>query len=325
MVALAGRSAAASSPGDRAAARQHSSQAEALKKHGQLAEACKHLEESQRLDPQLPTLMELAECREQLGKLVEAQGLWALARDRATHDEKPQSKARAEARLAAVQKRVAELTLQLAPSAPAGAQVLCDDVPLEPASLAGALPMDPGDHVIVVKLAGHDDAKYAVKLLDGDKQMLAIAAGPASGARSAAPLPPPSAPPPAPPAPVTPLPSPKVAAEPASPTAPLATGFWTGPRTAGVVMGSAGIVGIGLGSVLCVIGKRDADRRGSTFDERLAFGGISLATGGVLLLTSVVLFASAPSEEAQPHARMTVSPTLLVARSEAVLGAAGEF
>jgi len=331
LAALAGASAAgAASPGDRAAARQHVSQAEELlKKKGHLAEACQHLQEGERLDPQLPTLMELAECTEQLGKLVEAQEQWTLARDRAKHEEKPQSRARAEARLAALQKRVAHLTLQLAPTAPVGAQVLRDDEPLEPASLSGALPMDPGDHMIVVKVAGHDDAKYAVKLADGDNQTLAITAGPATGARTAAALPPSSSPPaPAPPSPapaVLPSLAPNPAAEPAQQSAPVATGWWTGPRTAAVISGSAGIVGIGAGSTLYVVGKHDADKRASSVDARLSLGGMSIAAGGVLLVTALVLFASAPSDETHQHAKRTVTPTLLVARSAAVLGAAGEF
>jgi len=63
----------AASPENRAAAQKHFNQAQALKKQGQLAEACKHLEEVERLDPKLPTLIELAECSEQAGRLVEAQ------------------------------------------------------------------------------------------------------------------------------------------------------------------------------------------------------------------------------------------------------------
>ena len=48
VTALSGRSAAgAGSAGDRAAARQHLSQAEELKKHGRLAEACKQVEEGE--------------------------------------------------------------------------------------------------------------------------------------------------------------------------------------------------------------------------------------------------------------------------------------
>jgi hypothetical protein len=309
----------AASPADRAAARQHWNQAEELKKKGKLAEACKHLEEVERLDPKLPTLMELAECSERLGDLVAAQAQWSVARDRAKHDEKPQSRARAEARLASIEKRVARLTLQLA-SAPAGAQVLRDDVPLEPASLAGALPMNPGDHVIVVRLAGHDDAKYAVKLAPGDNQTLAIAPGPATTAQSA------SSPPPSPPAPAAPaaplapastLPATN-AAEPSKQAAQPPTGWWSGQRTAGVIFGAAGIVAIGAGSALCIVGKND--------DRQLVLGAISLASGGVLLLSGAVLLASAPSsDETPPQARITIMPTLLVARSGTMLGAAGAF
>jgi hypothetical protein len=223
---------------------------------------------------------------------------------------------------------VAHLTLQLASTAPAGAQVLRDDQPLEPASLSSALPMDPGDHVIVVKVAGHDDAKYAVKLADGDNQTLAIAAGPATGARTAAPAPPPSSSPAAPPSPsptVLPSASPNAAAEPTQQGAPPQASFWTGPRTAAVISGSAGIVGIGVGSALYVVAKHDDDKRASSVDARLSLGGMSIAAGGVLLVTALVLFASAPSDETHQHAKSTVTPTLLVARSAAVLGAAGEF
>jgi hypothetical protein len=320
VAALTGASTAgAASPEDRAAARRHSSQAEKLKKRGQLAEACQELEQVERLDPKLPTLIELAECTEQLGKLVEAQAWWALARDRAKRDEKPQSKAKAEARLVATQKRVARLTLQLAANAPAGVQVLSDDAVLDATSLGSAQPMNPGEHVIVVKAAGHDDAKYSVKLADGDNQTLAIAAGPATAARA------PSAPAPA--APVVPAapPAPTVVAAPTNvmPTAPQdappATGWWSEQRTAGVIFGSAGVVALGAGSALCIGAKGDVS------DRRLTGGAISLAAGGVLFLSGVVLLVSAPSTEAAQRARLSVTPTLHLARDATVLGAAGAF
>ena len=179
-VALAVSSVAhAATPEDRAAAREHLTQAQDLKKQGQLAEAIPHFAESQRLDPKLSTALDLADCAELAGKLVEAQAYWAAARDQAKREEKPQSRARAEQRLAAVEKRVAHLSLQLAANAPAGTQVLRDDIPLDQASLGNAQALNPGDHVVVVKATGHDDATYPVKLTEGDNQTLAIAAGPA--------------------------------------------------------------------------------------------------------------------------------------------------
>jgi hypothetical protein len=311
---LASASAAsAASAENRAAARKHLGQAEELRKRGKLAEACGHLEEVERLDPKLPTLLELAECTEKLGKMVEAQAWWSLARDRAKRDEKPQSRERAEARLAAVQKRVARLTLQLAAGVPAGAQVLLDDVPLEPASLGGALPMNPGDHVVLVKLAGHEDAKYAVKLAAGENQTLPIAPGPAAAPRAA-----PVAAAPPPPA-VAPSPPPPVASAPPQAAAPAPAGWWSGPRTAGVIAGLVGVAAIGGGSALVA-----ASNGGSSVDSRLSLGAVSIVSGGVLLLSGVVLLASTPSDGAQ-HAGVTVTPTLLVARNATVLGAVGEF
>lgn len=302
-------------PEGRASARQHLSRAEELKKQGKLAEACAELQEVERLDSKLPTLLDLAECTESLGKLIEAQAHWALARDRAKHDEKPQSRSRAEARLAAVQKRVPHLTLQLAASVPAGAQVLVDDVAVESASLANALPINPGDHVVLVKVSGHDDAKYNVKLAEGANQSLSVAAGPASGSQAS---------PAAAPAPVTSTPALAPALPPASANAPPpgqpAAGWWTAPRKAGVIFGSLGLVAIGAGSALVASGDS-----GGHVDQPATLGGISIVTGGAMFISGLVLLASAPREDAPQRARLLVTPTLVLAQNATLLGAAGEF
>lgn len=307
--ALAGASPAhAASTEDRAAARQELTQAQDLKKQGQLADALSHFEESQRLDPKLPTLMELADCAEQLGKLVEARDYWAAARDLAKHDEKPQSRARAEQRLAAVEQRVPQLTLQLAADAPSGAQVLRDDVVLEPATLGAALALNPGDHVIKVKLTGHDDATYPVKLAEGDHQTLPITAGPLTAA---------AAPPPPPP--------PKVVAQPVKQEVEVSSSSWSGQRTLGIVAGATGVVGIGLGSAFWFVGYRDGNSLGPTADQQLLAGQILVISGGALLVTGAILFATAPSGEASQSAGLPITPTLTVARGGTLLGAAGRF
>jgi hypothetical protein len=316
----------AASPENRAAAQKHQGQAQQLKKQGRLADACQHLAEAERLDPKLPTLIELAECSEQSGNLIDAEAQWTMARDRAKHDEKPQSRSRAETRLAAVQKRIAHLTLQLAPNAPAGAQVLRDDVPLETASLGGPLPMNPGDHVIVVKLAGHEDAKYPLKLADGDNQSLPITVGPVAGAQAARP----AAAMEAAPAPSASLPLLSPLAATAAPPAgkqdaPAPTGWWSKERKFGAILGVVGVAGLGAGSALCVIGSHDADKKGSIVNQSLSLGAMSAAVGGVLFVSGIVLFASSPSEEAAQHARITVTPTLLVTHQVGVLGASGQF
>ena len=306
--ALAASSAAhAGSAEDRASAREHLTQAQDLKKQGKLAEALPHFEEVERLDPKLPTLMDLADCEEQLGKLVEAQAHWAAARDRAKHDERPQSKARAEERLAAVEKRLAHLTLLLAADTPAGAQVFRDDVLVEQGSLGSAVVANPGDHQVVVKVPAHEDAKYAVKLADGDNQTLSITAGRSTAAQAPPPPPPP----------------PKVAVQPT--TQDVSAGSGSGRRTFGLILGAGGIVGVGAGSFLWSTGYRNGNSLGPTADQQLLAGQILVISGGALLVTGIVLFATAPSGEAPKTARLSITPTLALGHHATVLGATGEF
>jgi hypothetical protein len=298
----------AASEQDRRTAQQELAQAQTLKKEGKLQEALSHLEESQRLDPKLPTLMELADCAEQLGKLVEAQAHWTAARDQAKKEEKPQSRQKATDRLAGVEKRVARLTLQLASDAPADAQVSLDGAPLDRATLGTALAANPGEHVIVVKAAGRDDATFPVKLAEGDNQTLSVAPTP-----KAAPPPPPPPPPKAPP--------PRAAEQ---DSASLSLNSGSSQRTIGLVVGAVGVVGAGVGAGFWAVGYRDRGRLGFTADRQMLFGQVSVIAGGALLATGVVLFVTAPSVETKT-ARLPVVPTLSVARDSTVLGAAGEF
>jgi hypothetical protein len=298
----------AASEQDRRAAGDELTQARDLKQKGQLAEALPHFQESQRLDPKLVTLLELAECEEQLGQLVDAQAHFAAARDQAKHDEKPQSRQRAEQHLAAIDKRVAHLTLTLAADAPAGTQVFRDDAPVDAASLGTAQPSAPGDHIVVVKAPGHDDAKYPIKLAEGDNQTVPVTAGPAT----AAPPPPPPPPKPAPVAAVS--------------TQDLASsGSGSTQRTLGIVAGSVGIVGLAGGGALWYVGYRDSNSLGPTAGQQLLLGQISVIAGGALLVTGIVLLATAPSAGPPKNARLRVTPTLSVGQNATVLGAAGEF
>jgi hypothetical protein len=291
---------------ERWAAHQELARAQDLKKQGQLQEALSHFAESHRLDPKLATMMELADCEEQLGKFVEAQGHFAAARDKAAQERLPQSKARAEERLAALDKRVAHLTLQLPADAPAGTQVLLDDVPVEPASLGTSMTRNPGDLVVVVKTPGRDDAKYPVKLAEGDNQTLPLAVAPAP--RAAPPPPPPKAAPP----------------PPKQDEAQLSVGTGSSRRTLGIVAGSVGVVGLGVGGVFWSLGWRDRSTLGPSSDRNMLIGQISVISGAVLLATGVVLYVTAPSGETK-NARLTVAPTLTVANGATVLGAAGAF
>jgi hypothetical protein len=119
------------------------------------AEACGKLAASQRLDPGLGTLLNLADCHEKTGKTASA---WAdfreaagLARAARQYDRE----AVARARSAALEARLARLTLVVATNADTrGFEVLRDGLRMDRALYGVALPIDPGPHVIEARAPG---------------------------------------------------------------------------------------------------------------------------------------------------------------------------
>lgn len=288
---------------ERWAAHQELTQAQDLKKQGKLDEALSHYLESVKVDPKLTSLVEVAELEEQMGKLQEAKAHWTAARDKAASVGATNTKQKAEERLTALDKRTPHLTLQLAADAPKDAQVFRDGQPVDAASLNTPVALGPGDHVIVVKAAGHQDATFPIKLGEGDNQTVAVNAGAATAA---------AAPPPPPPKPVAaPPPPPEESASAGSPR-----------RGLGIMMGAAGIVGLGVGIPLWYVGWRDGNSLGPGADRQLLIGQICTIGGGVLLATGAVLFLTAPSSTNQG---LRVAPTVAVAPNTTVVGAVGAF
>jgi hypothetical protein len=286
-------------------AHQQLTQAQDLKKQGNLPEALAHYEESIKLDPKLTTLTEIAELEEQMGKLTEAQQHWMAARDKAGQVGASNTKQRAEERLAALEKKLPHLTLQLASDAPSGCQVTRDGAPVDAGSLGTPVVLSPGDHLIVVKAPGHADASYPVKLAEGDNQSISITAGAATAVAAPPPPPPPkpvAAPPPA---------RAEVSLNNRSPRKPL-----------GIMVGAVGLAGIAVGVPLWYLGWRDSNSIGPTADRNLLIGQIATIGGGVLLATGVVLYATAPSETSTG---LRVAPSVGVAGNATVVGAVGAF
>jgi len=129
------------------------------------AAACPKFAESERLDPAPGTLLNLADCEEHFGTLVSAREHFALAA--AGFRQKDKGRAVALARVAALDARIAHLTLRLAPSVPPTAVVRKAGVVVDPATLGQPVPADPGSLDVVVSLTGHADRKYTLTLGDG--------------------------------------------------------------------------------------------------------------------------------------------------------------
>jgi hypothetical protein len=257
---------------------------------GDYPSACAKFRESQRLDPAVGTLLNLADCEEKRGKIAEASALY-----RQVVDQLPPSDDRvpiAKTRIAALEPRVPRLTIRLAPGAPAGALVKRDGIELGPASLDLPLPMDPGGHVILVTAPGRLERSFDVTLAEGEARSIEVSPG-----AEHQPMRPPSAPP---------LPA---SPPPASP--PPARSGSSAMRTTGFIVGGFGVVAVGVGTAtgIMVLGAkstaeedcppprpcrtqngRDAVERGRTLGPvttvALSIGAAALAGATALILVS---------------------------------------
>lgn len=179
-VALALCFAAPARAKDAAAAQALFDQGRAAMKDGNYDKACARFRESQRLDPEPGTMLNLANCEQKRGKLATAWQLYHGALDELPPDDErvPIAQSRADA----LEKRLPKLTVKLAAGAPAGTTVKRDDMKLEAGSLGAPLPVDPGDHTIIVKAPGHEPRTFHVQLAESESRTIAVQPGAAQAA-----------------------------------------------------------------------------------------------------------------------------------------------
>jgi hypothetical protein len=141
---------------------------------GNFEVACVKFAESQRLDPGAGTLMNLATCEEQVGRLASA---WQRWQEALTYLPKGDERiAFVKSRLEVVEPAVPWLTITVT-SAPDSTIVLRDGVQLGPGSFGEALPVDPGDHVILVQAEGHAERRYQVTLDKAERKQIEVKPG----------------------------------------------------------------------------------------------------------------------------------------------------
>lgn len=156
--------------------------AEALFRQGRTAAekndyqtACAKFRESNRLDPAVGTVFNIADCEEKLGHLATSWTLFQEVVQRlASSDDR---RGIAEQRAARLEPRVPKLSIHLASSARTDLVVRRDGVSLGNASLDTPLPVDPGDHTVIVEAPGTKPAEFHAQLAEGDKITLNVAAG----------------------------------------------------------------------------------------------------------------------------------------------------
>jgi len=123
---------------------------------GRYSEACPKLEASQRSDPGIGTMLNLAECYEKLGKTASA---WAEFREvvsAARAAESPEREELARRRAQELEPRLSRLTIQnhASNASTVGFEIRRDGKVLDAAEIGSAIPVDPGKHVVEATAPG---------------------------------------------------------------------------------------------------------------------------------------------------------------------------
>jgi hypothetical protein len=260
--------------------------------------ACPKFAESPRLDPAAGTLLNLADCEEHIGHLASA---WEHFKE--LSDELPSTDERKEIaleRARLLERRLPRLTIELSFDTAPDATVWRDTVELGRASLGVALPVDPGEHTVLVIQPGHVRRPSTFGLAEGQSRVLVVGPGEVIPLQGAA------------------------TAEVGAPSTSHG-----GKRTAGWIVGGVGIAALATGAYFGVsaLEKRgdsdahcnngvcsdaasvqayeDAKGYARVADVGLGIGIVAVAVAGYLLLTS----GSAESPTAKlPPRRLALEP-----------------
>jgi hypothetical protein len=188
--------------------------------------ACQRFRESNRLDPAVGTLLNLAVCETTRGHVATA---WELFRSVA--EKLPPNDPRGDyvtSQLTQIEPRLPKLTLRLAAGAPADTRATEGQAEFAGAAFGIPLPMDPGKHTFVVEAKDHEPRTFDVELAEAAKQDLEIAPG-AEKPKAVAPA------------------APAAATEPVPADTAPSHGHDT--RVLGWALGGVGVAGLGVGAV----------------------------------------------------------------------------
>jgi len=149
-------------------------------KAGNYKDACPAIEQSQKLDPRPGTQFTLAECLARWGKSASAhvafedflrtvRALPAGQQGRYADRIKV-----AEAKKAELEPAIPELTIVLPKDAPSAIKVTRDGTEVAGPMLGLSLPVDPGEHAIVVEVPGKPAETQKVTLASGDRKTIEV-------------------------------------------------------------------------------------------------------------------------------------------------------
>jgi serine/threonine-protein kinase len=293
------------------------------------AEACPKFAESQRLDPGIGTLLNLATCHELEGKTATAWSEFTQALGIAERESRSDAQQFARGHLAALTPKLPKIAIAVPKENDVpGLEVSLDGQALGKPAWGVAAPIDPGTHVVVGAAAGRKRWTTQVTFAAGEQKTVSVPLLETEAPGETTPPPAPAA--------TDEVPLPARSAEPSVPaasTVPAAGEPRTGQtqRMAGIVVGGAGVVAMGAGIIIALSAK-------STYDESDAYCDASgcdpqglelrsravdrgqLATalftlGAGTAIGGTVLWLTAPRDQTPPRvARIVVGPSGLAVK-----------
>jgi hypothetical protein len=216
--------AAAPSEADRSIAQSLFEDARRLMSEHDFAAACPKLAESNRLDPSGGTVLNLALCREQEGKLATAWTYFKQALSAARRDGRADRQQAAETHLAALEGRVPSVKISVVKAQPSE-EIQVDGQKVGPAAWGTSMALDPGEHRVSARVPGSPEWTQSFELTTGQVVFIEVPEFPPAVDNHAADTGP---------------------AGPDDKAAPAAEDG--GNRTLGWVLAGSGVVAIGVGS-----------------------------------------------------------------------------
>lgn len=140
---------------------------------GKYAEACEAFEASQRAEPTIGTLLNVARCYEEWGKLSTAYDTYVEAQRQAEQaaDDRVD---RIKERVAAIEPTVPTLVITTSDSKPVDLVVTLDGKALATGQLNESRRLDPGDHVVEYGIGDGDKKRITVTLAANDHKTVAL-------------------------------------------------------------------------------------------------------------------------------------------------------
>jgi hypothetical protein len=240
-VVMRGAAAAAQPTSAAAAAEALFQEGRALLMAGKPDEACPKLAESQRLDPASGTLLALALCHEQQGKLASAWAEFADVEARSRLDGRADRERTAREHGTALRPRLSTLTSEV-PAAGADAPALVitlDGVAIGRAAWGSAIPVDGGERLVEATVPDRPPWKTTVSIARERDQARVVVRVPE------------------PPPPARPVPAVEAPAAGPRPNAAAPAGAWRARRTIALALFAAGGVGLGAAAFLALDARSD--------------------------------------------------------------------